>query len=653
MLNKRACRKYADPKLKLADNGLLHAEQVDYIIRTAVKLIDHHRVLVLYIYDRAEAEQGRFIPLWTVFQTKDYYVTLARQDDGSLKWRSAAFENLGKDWCFPNKCAFYSARDERRISRYFHKSGGGISALICAQKAIQERRSRERRLAKERKILERMSGVGSLPRGLKSWIHRCVMPAYFLCDHAGAHKPVTGICTSCGHKIKLDGARHNGKVSCPRCHRELTVKSLAKVKYIYNRDTVQVIQRTGPQELVVRIIKAEYCYTGSNLKSYVYENARIFVGLSDTGDFYAQPYYRSNSPWILTDWREGLRPRLMAYQYSFAGDICGHVYCRNLDRELAGTPWQYCPVEQYYQHYHSPMELSCFFRAYLEHPRLEHFVKTGFFNLASDMVYRYHYNKATIDETQSRTHRILAVDSEDVAFLRELDVSHDELRRFQALSGIRDRQRLFLWAKEHNITRDIPAVLKYVSAHQLMKYVDGQYAKLSAGENGRRFQSYQTVLSEYRDYLEMQGKLNYATKNKSVRYPPNLHIAHDRAAANLKTKHDSVTRRNFKLAYQRISRAPNYAKNGLTIVLPSSLDDLTVEGRSLHHCVGSYANRVAKKECIIVFVRRCAEPEKPYYTAEIQDGRVVQLRGLQNCEPTPEVQAFADAWEQNVLRTAA
>ena len=653
MLNKRACRAYADPKLKLADSGLLHAEQVDYIIRAAVKLIDHHRVLILYIYDRAEAAQGSFTPLWTVFQTKDDYATLARQADGSLKWRSAAFINLGKDWRFPNKCAIYSARDERQICRYFNGAGGGICRIIRAQKAIQERRNRERWLAKERKILERMSVVGSLPRGLRSWIHKTIMPAYFLCAHACAQKPVTGTCTSCGHEITFTGARHNGKVSCPRCHRELTVKSLAKVRYIYDRDTVQVVQRTGQRELVIRIIKAEYCYySGGEARTCVYENARIFVCLGDDGDFCALPYYKSG-PGLLTAWREGVRPRLSAYQYSFAGDLCGHVYCGNLDSELMGTPWQYCSVGLFYQHYRQPMNLTSFLREYLNHPRLEHLVKTGFYSLVSDMVYRYHYNKAAIDETQNRTHMILAVAAEDVSFLRELDVSYDELRRFQALSGVKDKQRLFLWAREHDITRDIMPVLKFISAHKLIKYVDEQYTKLSSGATGRRYKSYQAVLSEYRDYLDIQGKLNYATMNKSILFPHDLTISHDRAAEQLRVKHNKVTRRNFKLAYQRISRAPNYAKNGLTIVLPSSLDDLTVEGRSLHHCVGGYADRVANQECIIVFVRRCDEPEVPFYTAEIQGGRIVQLRGLQNCEPTPAVQAFADVWEQTVLRAAA
>lgn len=644
MLNKRACRQFFDPELTMRDTGLLHARQVDYIIRTAVRIIDHTRVLVLYFYDRADAEQGRFVPLWTMFHTKDEYATLARKEDGSLKWRSASFERLGGDYTFSNRCAFYSAQDGRRISRYFQHSGD-IAALICAQKAIQERHAQERRRRKEQKIVDRMSVIGTLPRGLKRWIRRSIMPAYFLCDHTSAGKPIAGICTACGHDVTLTGAKHNGKAVCPHCHRELTVKSRAKMGRIYDRDTVQTVQRTGPQELVIRIIKAEYSYEKDKSKAEVYENARIFVGMSKAGSFYVQSYYLSCNSGILTDWRQGCRPAYICYRYNFAGDTCAHVYCASLGKELAGTPWQYCPIEQFISHFDDGhMDLTCFLREYLEHPRLEHLVKTGFYNLASDLVYRYDYDKVTLDETRNRTHQILGVAAEDVDFLRELDISREELKRFRELSGVKARRQLFRWAKERGITRDIAPVLKFVTAHRLMRYVDAQTPM------DRKAQD---TLSEYRDYLEMCAKLNYATMDKSVLYPKNLRTAHDRAAKQVKIRADKLTRRNFRLAYQRISGALDYTSGGMTIVLPSTPDELAAEGSALHHCVGGYADRVARKECIIVFVRRTDEPQKPYYTAEIRDGRVVQLRGLQNCDPTPEVQAFSDAWERAVLRAAA
>ena len=645
MLNKRACRAFFDPKLHMPDTGLLHAEQVGFIVRSAIRIIDHHRVLVLYVYNRAEAEQGDFMPLYTVFQDKDDYVTLARQENGSLKWRTACFDKLGGDYWFSSKCAFYSVKDERRVSRYLHDDSnrGGFAALFRAQSTIQARRLKERQISKERTILDRMSVVKALPRGLNGWIRRSIMPAYFLCNHTSAHKPVEGICTSCGHDITLRGAKHNDKAVCPRCHRELTIKSCAKFSYIYDRDTVQVIQRTGPQELVIRIIKAVYTYRGGEIKTSVYENARFFAGISEQGSFYVQNFYFSPKPGILTDWRRGCRPVYTCYQYNFDADTCAHVYCANLQKELAGTPWHYCPVEQFYQHFQEPMELPCFMREFLAHPRLEHLIKTELYNLASDIVYRYNSSILTLDETQNRTHRILGVAAEDVDFLRELDINRDELKRFRELAGVKDRQQLFRWMKERSITRDVPAMLQYVTAHRLMRYVDEQ----------RTNRKPQDTLSEYRDYLEMCTKLDYAAKDKSILYPKDLHAAHDRAAKQVKVNADKLMRRNFITAYKRITGKLDYTRGGMMIVLPASPEELAAEGNALHHCVSSYADRVARQECIVVFVRRAEEPGTPYYTAEVRNGRIVQLRGLGNCAPTTEVQMFADAWQHDVLQSAA
>lgn len=106
-LDKRKCRKYADPGLNIQpDSGILHAGQIAYIVRTATKIIDHHRTLILYIYPREQAAQGDSRPRWTMFHCKDDFLTLARNEDGSTSWRTAAFSTLDGSWDFAGKCAF-------------------------------------------------------------------------------------------------------------------------------------------------------------------------------------------------------------------------------------------------------------------------------------------------------------------------------------------------------------------------------------------------------------------------------------------------------------------------------------------------------------------------------------------------------------------
>lgn len=654
-LNKRECRKFADPGLRMASGcGILHAEQIDYIIRTAVKIMAHHKTLVLYIYSRTEAAQGDFRPLWTVFQNKDDFITLERKEDGSFKWRTAAFENLDKSWNLYNKCAFYAASDETCLCRYFHSSSSrGLNPLLEAQRTIQNRRSQQRQRIRENGIVRRMECVPVLPRGLKSWIHKSVMPAYFFYDYKRGGKDVPGICTSCGHEIQLSGVKQGNKGVCPHCKREIIMKPRSRRGHcMTDRDTCQVIQNVGNGELIIRIIKVYYTYTDDTPEIETYENARQFIRQDSDGKINAERYYYQHGSGILTDWKEGERPLFILCQYSFQADTCGHLYNRNLPNELKDTPWQYCPIAIFYNHFREQMQSLPFLSAYLRHPRMEHLVKTGFYSIASDLAYRQHQN--CLDETQSRTHRILKVSAEDVPFLRELNVDIPTLKTFQEYAGLKDRRRLLAWQLEHQVSRDILQILEHMTIHKFIRYMDSQYAflRLRRTSSGTmRYTNMQALVSEYRDYLEICSKLKYDMKNSFVLYPKDLQKSHDKTARRMKHKKDAKMKRDFTAVYRQLSGQLDFEKNGLKIVYPGAPNDVIKEGHALHHCVGSYTERVAKKECIILFLRKCSDETKPFYTIEVRDQKAVQVLGMGNCSMTPEVQAFIAAWEQRVLRT--
>ena len=501
MLDKKALRKFTADNPAPAippGHGLLHAPQVDYIVRTAVRIIGHRRTLVLYIYDRERAAGGDSTPVWTMFQAGEDYITLARRGDGSTRWREASFERLGKDYSFTRKCVFYSAPDNQRVCSFFHDHNhDGMEALTYAQQAILDKRSTERQLRRERRTIDRMRPLHALPRSLEDWVRREVMPAYLRCGHTSVRRPVTGICTSCGKEATLPSAAHNSKITCPHCKRKLTVKSAGKMGRHYDRDTVQVIERISGNEVVARIMKVWHDYDRDHLAptERIYENARVFIRLGPDGKAAVEPYYYSYNRGTLTHWMPGDRPIFYMFNDNFEAVTCGHVYCRNLPKTLAGTPWEYCPVTAFYEHFHEPMQLWPFLRAYLEHPRLEHLVKTGFFSLAADLAYRQ-LSKDTLDESQGRTHRILRVAPEDVAFLRTLDVDVGDLLTFRECGDAKDRQGLFLWRREHGVERDVTQILKHMTAHKLMKYMDGQYAGLRADGGRGRYYNMQSAVSE-------------------------------------------------------------------------------------------------------------------------------------------------------------
>ena len=84
------------------------------------------------------------------------------------------------------------------------------------------------------------------------------------------------------------------------------------------------------------------------------------------------------------------------------------------------------------------------------------------------------------------------------------------------------------------------------------------------------------------------------------------------------------------------------------IILPKSGSEIKEEGRTLHHCVGAYVERVAKGETMILFIRKETAPDVPYFTLEYRDGKVIQCRGKNNCGMTKDVKAFVKAFERKI-----
>ena len=653
MLNKRKCRKFANPDMKMAaGNGILHAEQIDYIIRTAVRIIDHHKTLILYVYSRTQALQGDYCPLWTVFQDRDDFITLECREDGSTAWRKSAFDSLGGRWGFTGRCAFYSAKDEARVTRYLKSSReSGIDSLVIFQWGIQEKRRQGRQRIREQEIVRRMECVPALPRSLKSWIHKSVMPAYFFYDYKRGGTDVPGVCSSCGHEIRLSNVKMGNKGICPHCMHGLVMKPRSRRGYcMTDRDTCQVIQNTGSGGLVIRIIKARYTYMGDTPQIQIYENARQFVRQDESGKVCLECYYYQRNSGTLTNWKKGERCGYGLWQYSFEADTCGHVFDKNLPAALKNTLWQYCPIADFYNHDREPMQALPFLAAYLEHPRLEHLVKTGFCHIVSDMVYRH--VSGCLDETQDRTHRILRIAAEDVEFLHKLDANVNMLKAFQEYAGVKDRQRLFLWQLKHKVKLNIPPILKHMTVHKFIRYMEKQYSFLrlrKTPHGSLRYKEMQDLVTEYRDYLDMCRRMGYDMKNSFVLYPKDLQKSHDKTARRYEQKKDALIKHDFIAVYKQLSGRLDFERDGLKIVYPDAPDDVIAEGHALHHCVGSYTERVAEKECVILFLRRCADVSKPFYTIEVRGQEVVQVRGIGNCGMTPEVEAFVAAWKQRAL----
>lgn len=369
-MNKRVLRKFAIPSNSPnPKNGIFCADQVKYVVRTAIKNIDHQRTLVLYIYAKESVLAGNHTPRWTMFQQKGGYITLCTDDKGT-RWQQSMFENLGKDYFFRDKCSFYSQADERRVTRYCQsEKQKGFESLCLFQLDLLRKKQRENELKKQRRIIERMKPVGALPRDIKGFMHRETLPHYIFYDYAKGKAPKNAYCTACKHNVSVAEAKHNGEGVCPHCKRKITFKSRGRRGYIVDRSTAQVIQRLGSNEMIIRFVKAYRRYPKSDTSEFhVYENARLFLQWDGSKIIASESYYYGYSRDRITPWHPGDRPVFSRWYYNFEADCCGYLYHRNLDSELKGTPWQYSALKEYYAGDPTPLYAGQYLQKYLRYP---------------------------------------------------------------------------------------------------------------------------------------------------------------------------------------------------------------------------------------------------------------------------------------------
>ena len=664
-LDKRVCRHAANVPLHISLNaGVLYTERVKYLVAVAVKLLGGHRVLAVYFYECERLKANDRMPKWVVFQGKDTFATLERDAEGNVKWRDAMLTNLTDCYAgeFLLSCVFYKKTGYHTIARYINVEAN--PALVLAhldeyQQDIRDRQTKIRRYKRDTVVLNKMSNVPQTPANPKRWADKHIMPHYLFYDYNNGRAKTQVRCTYCEKFSVIKKPKNNDVLHCPKCGQKVIAKAQGRrAAYHEDRETCQVVQKISPHELVVRIYKLYWSYIKGKdtARKSAYEVMRIFVRSDNGKDATMEPYYYDSGYDSVTHWRRGYHPGALFGMECFISEETGEVYLPGLEKALQGTTWEYCALRQFYERTAIPMQVSHYLKMYLRHPLLiERLTKVGFENIVADVVYRHGFSDA-LDEMQARTHRILRVEKQDVSVLQEQKVGMPLLKKYQAYVAIhlRGRAELFQW-QLHNEVSEIPTdIFQYMTAEKFMRYIDAQFPIYceACPVNGYRDPTMETLVITYVDYLHMCRRQAYDMKDKSVLFPKNCAAAHDREAERIQKINDAQKNKAFGMAYAGFARKAVLSNEELQIVCPKRANDLVDEGKALHHCVGSYIDKVTEGRCLIVFVRRVEEPKKPYVTVEVRDGKIAQIHGDHNSDPTEEVKKFVDLWSRKVLPMA-
>lgn len=657
-IDKRACRKLAMPELEFNLNeGVLHVESCPYIIRTAVRNIAGQRILVLYIYQRESILAGSIKPRWVMFHSRDDFATLSFREDAKATWQCSTLGSLDRIWGFDSKCAFYRQQDESRVARFCKCERGAISMLGYLQRLISYRKELERKWKKQRAIIDRMKCVSALPRDLKGFIHREVMPQYVFYNYQ-RKAPGHAYCTACRHEVRIAAAKHNTSGLCPRCKKEITFKCRGRRGRIFDRATVQVLQKAEDNGLVLRIIKVYRSFADSDIPNHfeIWENARQFITLSSSGQCSVDAYYyHYKAGYDLTPWCNGYRPVFDRWKYIFTADMSGVLYQRNLSDTLKDTPWAYSQLEAF-SGIASFSGVATFLSAYIKRPKIEHLIKMKLYRLVSDIIYGgYSYSALqAINFNGENMRAILGIDRPYFPLLRELNPSIDQLHLIRQLlqadhKPSTEQIKWFIASKISNADA-AKELLAHMSVHKLQRYVEQQFSPEDEAALKRvDYYKMNTLITDYHDYLCMCKELQYDVKNSFILFPRELKAAHDSVAKTLKDKRTAEHEKAIAGSFDEWQKRYQYQSKELMMIPPHSAKEIVDEGAALHHCVRLYVKNVAEKKSVILFVRSVDEPDKSLCTVEVKDGQVTQARGFDNEEPPAQITAFIEQWKQRVL----
>lgn len=657
-IDKRACRKFAMPELEFNLNeGVLHVESCPYIIRTAVRNIAGQRILVLYIYQRESILAGSIKPRWVMFHSRDDFATLSFREDAKATWQCSTLGSLDRIGGFDSKCAFYRQQDESRVARFCKCERGAISMLGYLQRLISYRKELERKWKKQRAIIDRMKYVPVLPRDLNGFIHREVMPQYIFYDYQ-RKAPGHAYCTACRHEVRIAAAKHNTSGLCPRCKKKITFKCRGRRGRIFDRETVQVLQKAEGNGLVLRIIKVYRSFADSDIPNHfeIWENARQFITLSSSGQCSVDAYYyHYKAGYDLTPWCNGYRPVFDRWKYNFTADMSGALYQRNLSDTLKDTPWAYSQLEAF-SGIASFSGVATFLSAYIKRPKIEHLIKMKLYRLVSGIIYGgYSYSALqAINFNGENMRAILGIDRPYFPLLRELNPSIDQLHLIRQLlqadhKPSTEQIKWFIASKISNADA-AKELLAHMSVHKLQRYVEQQFAPEDEAALKRvDYYKMNTLITDYHDYLCMCKELQYDVKNSFILFPRELKAAHDSVAKTLKDKRTAEHEKAIAGSFDEWQKRYQYQSKELMMIPPHSAKEIVDEGAALHHCVRLYVKNVAEKKSVILFVRSVDEPDKSLCTVEVKDGQVTQARGFDNKEPPAQITAFIEQWKQRVL----
>ena len=149
-------------------------------------------------------------------------------------------------------------------------------------------------------------------------------------------------------------------------------------------------------------------------------------------------------------------------------------------------------------------------------------------------------------------------------------------------------------------------------------------------------------IHDYIDYLKDLVLIGAITDEKML-YPEHFQEAHVEVAKKIETAQSQILIEGFLKQYAKHQKY-SWSQGEYLIRPVKEPKELYTESDILHHCVRTYDKNVAAGTTEIMFIRTKKQEDVPYYTLELKNKKVIQVRGDHNANPSEEIQRFVTNW---------
>ncbi len=479
-------------------------------------------------------------------------------------------------------------------------------------------------------------------------------------------------------------ASHNQQVICPKCGRTVQKKQIGRVKNCATLGDYQrfvFVKRRSEQEVYLI-----YAYTYKEYR-HIYPSRS---SVTESVEYDTLPCCEVNAVYYLTpnqqrvfkcspwsgEWEESkiAEPYTKSWFYNttakrgyvlIGSQILKKTFLRYINLDRLSDLYQQIRVENWSAYYWGYVEVPIckIISLFAKYKSFEFLEKQGYDNLIYSMIERQ-AEAPTLYDWQATT---------PYKFFKKLSKPEIKALKEKDLCG---RSELYLYLRlrteEQKLSvEDFAAVLeffpndtkRFLSVKRKYEISVCEVIKYLLRCNGRRVDP-ATTGTLWLDYIEAAEYCEYDLSVHNVIFPKKLTTAHDEAVANRQRIIDERNRKSlserlaedkerlknekntYAVRYKKLEKIFAFQDNGYCVIVPTGATEIILEGKSLAHCVGGYADRHIRGATTILFIRRIDRKEESLITVEMneKDLTIIQVHGRGNRPPDKNEQAFIDKW---------